>query len=134
MVKPNATALRRFKGQIEEIAMKKSREVKNLYPDKVFHPVICVKNGGGKIRSAAEIRSKLPEQPSSWDKSIYVEIVFDLEKERIQFEETQKEIVAKREALIDEINKESNNIVNAAYFGETNLAELLSNFEEKKFT
>lgn len=133
MVKPNATALRRFKSQIESETNKKIGEVKAKYPDKAFHPLICVKNGKGRIRSVSEIRSLLPKEFSTWERNISAEIVFDLEKEKVQFEETQKKIVTKRESIIAKINKESEDIINKAYFGEGELSEFLKEFSEKKY-
>ena len=131
MAKPNATALGRFKSQIESEANKKIIEVKTTYPFQEIEVKPIVRNGGGRLRSSSEIRASISN--NSWGNTINIENVFDLDKEREIIKRENAETQEKRDAIIAKINKESDDVINKAYFGEGELSEFLKEFSEKVF-
>ena len=133
MAKPNATALRRFDQQIEDEANVKKRGICDKYEPLELNSAKIVKSGKGKLRSSSHIRTKL--DPNNWKGSevLYIKDIFDIEKEILEIEVTNRIRKKMRVSFISEVNNIAEDIINKAYFEGTDLTDAIKKFKKMEF-
>lgn len=130
--KPSAMAIKRFETEINWRAEEKIREVKTKLPLKSDSERDIIISGGGKLRSAAEIRL-FAKTKQNYSNGLYFQYIFDTDKEMEIIKRENEEISEKRAKIISEIMEDVRFTINSVYFGESNLSELLKEFGSKRY-
>ena len=131
--KPSAMVVKRFESEIKRIAGNKIKVIYDNYPLKNTSDRNIICSGGGRLRNATELRACIKANRYSND-SLRLEQIFDIEKEKKIIKKENEEIQKFKDKTVSKINTDARDIINLVYFGETDLVQLLKEFNDKEYT